>query len=75
MTKAIFEFLNLDGFNVETAADVLGQKLNAQRGGNFPHPCDWSDEMHQRCWQIVGEAAMVYGYPETYHRRKEAGAA
>ena len=69
-TEQLFEFVGLDGYDESYVRQVLGQKLNAQRGGEFPHPSEWSDELHQRCWAILGDVAETYGYPIIYPKRK-----
>ena len=69
-TEQLFEFVGLDGYDESYVRQVLGQKLNAQRGGQFPHPSEWSDELHQRCWAILGDVAETYGYPTIYPKRK-----
>ncbi|MEE2789392.1 MAG: sulfotransferase [Myxococcota bacterium] len=69
-TQRLFEFLGLEGFDADQVKKILGQKLNAQQVGEFPHPADWSSDMHARCWAEVGEVATVYGYCERYERRR-----
>lgn len=69
--RALFEFLGLTGFDTEAVQAVLGQKLNAQKVGDFPHPAEWSAEMHARCWSRVGPLAERYGYARTYRRPGE----
>ena len=69
-TRALFEFLELDGYDEAETKKILGQKLNAQQVGAFPHPADWDQELHDRCWAEVGELAPVYGYEQTYQRRR-----
>lgn len=68
-TRAIYDFLQLDGHDPAHTRAVLGQKLNAQRYGDFPHPADWSADLHARCWAEVGPLATRYGYPEDYRAR------
>jgi len=53
---------------------TLGQKLNAQQVGDFPHPSEWSDEVHAQCWATVGDVAEVYGYPQEYPKRRRGAA-
>jgi hypothetical protein len=74
-TEELFEFLGLDGYDEQKARAVLGAKLNAQRVGDFPHPSEWSDELHAACWAEVGEIATRYGYGETYPKSRSVGAA
>lgn len=62
----IFEFLGLEGFTIDHAETVLSQKLNAQRGGDFPHPREWNQELHTIAWEYCGEIASGYGYTESY---------
>ena len=38
MTGTMFEFLGLNGFDTDRVTQILGQKLNAQQVGDFPHP-------------------------------------
>ncbi len=65
-TARLFDFLELDGFDEEQVRGILGQKLNAQQQGDFPHPSQWSAEMHAACWRHVGDVATLYGYAEAY---------
>lgn len=74
-TGALFDFLGLSGFEVEKARSILGQKLNAQQVGEFPHPAEWSDELHRICWHEVGEIAARYNYSEIYPKQRKVGAA
>jgi neutral ceramidase len=67
-TRALFDFLGLAGYDEDRVRAILGQKLNAQKHGEFPHPRDWSPEMHAACWAEVGPIAGLYGYPEVYTR-------
>jgi len=69
-TRALFEFLELDGYHEDETKKILGQKLNAQQVGTFPHPAEWDAELHDRCWAEVGEIAPIYGYEKTYKRRR-----
>ena len=66
VAEDIFNFLELDGFKVEHAQKVLSQKLNAQRGGDFPHPRDWPPNLYDVSWHHCGDIAQAYGYPKVY---------
>ena len=68
VAQQIFEFLELEGFTTEHTQKVLSQKLNAQRGGEFPHPREWSQDLHDVAWRYCGEIAQGYGYPQRYAR-------
>jgi len=69
-TRKLFDFVGLDGYDESYVREVLGQKLNAQRVGEFPHPAEWTEEMHAVCWSLVGDLAERYGYPMVYPKRK-----
>ena len=73
-TGRLFDFLGLDGFDRGSIEGVLGQKLNAQQSGNFPHPSLWSEAQHRTCWDIVKEMAVRYGYPESYTKQQRGAA-
>ena len=68
LAEEIFEFLELEGYTTQHAENVLSQKLNAQRGGQFPHPRDWPPEYLNTAWSYCGDIAELYGYNETYGR-------
>jgi hypothetical protein len=70
-TRNLFEFIGLDGYDEKRARAILGQKLNAQSVGDFPHPSEWSQEQHARCWNELGDIAEIYGYPEVYPKRAD----
>ncbi len=74
-TRDLFNFIGLDGYDETQARAILGKKMNAQQVGDFPHPSKWTDELHNLCWDEVGELASVYGYPEQYPKRRAVGAA
>ena len=74
-TEKLFDFLGLNGFDEQQARQILNLKMNSQKGGDFAHPSQWSDEMHQICWREVGQIAEIYGYPEVYPKRRAVGAA
>ena len=74
-TEKLFDFIGLNGFDEQQARQILNLKMNSQRGGDFAHPSQWSDEMHQVCWREVGQIAEIYGYPEVYPKRRAVGAA
>ena len=67
-TRGLFEFLGLGGYDEARVRAILGQKLNAQKHGEFPHPRDWTSDMHAACWREVGDLATRYGYPQAYGR-------
>mgnify|MGYP001274680517 CR=1 FL=1 len=73
-TDTLFQFLGLDGYDHQAVETILGQKLNAQQVGDFPHPSEWSDELHAQCWAALGDIAEVYGYPEEYPKRRRGAA-
>jgi len=73
-TGELFEFLGLDGYDHDEVAKILGQKLNAQQVGDFPHPSEWSDELHAQCWEQLGDIAEIYGYPQEYPKRRRGAA-
>ena len=66
LAEDIFSFLELEGYQAQQAQQVLSQKLNAQRGGDFPHPRDWEQKLHDAAWHYCGEIAKGYGYPKVY---------
>lgn len=66
VAEDIFKFLELTGFQAEQAQKILSQKLNAQRGGDFPHPRDWEQRLHDVAWHYCGDIAEAYGYPKVY---------
>ena len=44
------------------AAEIMGRKINKQRGGNFPLPDDWTDEMNRELEAVAGDMMKVLGY-------------
>ena len=58
MTGTMFEF-GTQWIRRKSSEAILGQKLNAQQVGDFPHPADWSADLHARCWAEVGEVASI----------------
>jgi neutral ceramidase len=66
MSKEIFDFLELDGYNEAKVKQILSHKLNAQRGGQFPHPREWNQKLHDIAWAYCGTIAEKYGYPQKY---------
>ena len=66
LSEEIFRFLSLDGFSRAEAEAVLGQKLNAQQGGQFPHPREWTAQLLDMSWAHCGEVAARFGYQREY---------
>lgn len=60
--KHLFAFVGLDLPPQERIEEVLGQKINAQRQGDFPTPAEWGDAERAAVRQRVAETAHSLGY-------------
>jgi hypothetical protein len=61
-TKAIFDFINLEGFERTEIEDVLGKRFNAQCNGNFPRSDQWSGELLLKFQRQCGSLSERFGY-------------
>lgn len=68
-TEEIFNFLGLEGFDDKKIRDLLSHKLNAQVGGTFPKPEDWSEKLNETLWNSCGIIANHFGYQDTYEKK------
>ena len=66
--EQIFSFLGLSGYSKAKSLRILSKRLNRQKGGDYPHPADWSNHKHMVCWNTVGKIALRYGYAVPYSR-------
>jgi hypothetical protein len=57
-----FEFLNAPLPRDKSIKKILSIKLNAEKSGEFPKISDWTDDLHARFSDIIGENANQFGY-------------
>ena len=67
--REIFEFLSLEGFSEQKAAEVLSAKLNAQDYKHFPEPESWSSDLNDLLQRLCWPTADKYGYSLSEKRK------
>lgn len=60
--QALFAFVGIDFPAADRIETVLGQKINAQRKGDFPVPSEWSAAERHAVRERVGAVAEALGY-------------
>jgi hypothetical protein len=60
--RNLFAFVGVDFPPTERVEEVLGQKINAARKGNFPPPSEWSEAERAAVRGFVEETAKTLGY-------------
>jgi hypothetical protein len=58
----LFGFVGIEFPPTERIEEVLGQKINAARRGNFPPPSEWSETERKTVQRFVAETANALGY-------------
>jgi len=51
-TAEVFDFLGLDGFDEQKVNEILGEKLNRQKQGDYEQPSQWNNDKHQTLWSM-----------------------
>ncbi len=67
-TKRIFDFMGLEGFDDRKIQELISHKFNAQTGGSFPKPQNWSGQFNETLWNLCGPAAEQFGYSRQYKK-------
>lgn len=60
--KTLFSFSGVEFPPSERVEEVLGQKINAARKGNFPLPSEWSETERASVRHFVAETAQILDY-------------
>ncbi len=62
LSKSLFDFLGLEGFDEAKVRAVLSNKLNEQTAGSFPSPVDWPASYHEKLEGRCKETIDFFGY-------------
>lgn len=61
-SRALFDWLGLEGFDENRITEILGRKLNKQTGGEFPRAADWTEEQHEILLRACRSGLERFGY-------------
>ncbi|MCF7802881.1 MAG: GSCFA domain-containing protein [Candidatus Marinimicrobia bacterium] len=66
VSKELFDFLGLTGFDEEEIQSILETPLNKQTGGSFPKPEEWAQNYHYTLLKQCKVSLINFNYDEQY---------
>ncbi|MGM0540664.1 MAG: GSCFA domain-containing protein, partial [Thermodesulfobacteriota bacterium] len=70
ITKDLFHFLGLTGYDYNKITEIIKRQLNQQMSGDFPSYDKWPAILQQQLWKLCGPLAESYGYEEGFDHQE-----